>query len=87
MRCFPADLHWHPAASASTAVSTAFLCIYFASHSPSSSHLTLPPRLQVLKDLGTYLVVLLAALQGRSIIDLHDRAMILVAILASLPYM
>lgn len=42
---------------------------------------------KVLKDFGTYLVVLYATMQGRNIIDYHDNAMLLVAIFASIPFM
>jgi len=42
---------------------------------------------KVLKDFGTYLVVLYATMQGRNIIDYHDNAMILVAVFASIPFM
>ncbi len=42
---------------------------------------------KALKDFGTYLVVLYAAMQGKNSIDYHDRAMIVVAVLASLPFL
>ena len=41
---------------------------------------------KVLKDFGTYLVVIYASVQGRDIIEYHNHAMILVACLASLPF-
>lgn len=42
---------------------------------------------KVLKDLGTYFVVLYATLKGIPVIDCHDSAMIFLAFLASLPFL
>ncbi|RYH27873.1 hypothetical protein EON65_12890 [archaeon] len=41
---------------------------------------------KVLKDFGTYLVVVYASFQGQDVIEYHNHAMILVAVLASLPF-
>lgn len=42
---------------------------------------------KVLKDFGTYFVVAYATYKGKNIIEFHDYAMVLVAILASTPFM
>ena len=41
---------------------------------------------KVLKDFGTTLVAVYAIITRKNVIDLHDSAMILVALLASLPF-
>lgn len=41
---------------------------------------------KVLKDFGTTLVVIYATFSNRNILEFHDSAMILVALLASLPF-
>lgn len=41
---------------------------------------------KVLKDLGVTAVAVYCAVNNTNIIDLHDQSMILIAILASLPY-
>jgi hypothetical protein len=41
---------------------------------------------KVLKDIGTSLVAVFSHFDGTSIVDHHDNAMILVAVLASLPF-
>jgi hypothetical protein len=42
---------------------------------------------KVLKDFGTYLVVMYAMSQGRNVIEFHDSAMVVVAMFASLPFL